>query len=42
MVVDREQGGAEHLASQGIKMRSLVTLTEVLPIMLPYPHNFYH
>lgn len=34
VVVDREQGGSEHLASQGIKMRSLVTLTEIMYILL--------
>ncbi|KAK3908709.1 Uridine 5'-monophosphate synthase [Frankliniella fusca] len=33
VVVDREQGGAQHLASQGLKMRSLVTLTEIMYIL---------
>ncbi|XP_026281693.1 uridine 5'-monophosphate synthase [Frankliniella occidentalis] len=33
VVVDREQGGAEHLASLGIKMRSLATLTEIMYIL---------
>ena len=33
VVVDREQGGAEHLSSQGIKMRSLITLTEIMYIL---------
>lgn len=42
VVVDRQQGGADHLASQGVKMRSLVTLTEVRLIssssFCPRPH----
>ncbi|XP_034246401.1 uridine 5'-monophosphate synthase-like [Thrips palmi] len=33
VVVDREQGGTERLASQGLKMRSLVTLTEIMHIL---------
>ncbi|XP_034243615.1 uridine 5'-monophosphate synthase-like isoform X2 [Thrips palmi] len=33
VVVDREQGGSEHLASQGLKMRSLVSLTEIMHIL---------
>lgn len=33
VVVDREQGGSDHLESQGIKISSLLTLTQIMHIL---------